>query len=161
MFSQKSKYNQKVQECESLHTELLGRIVTTTPFASSTSQPEPSAALPSSRVDSLTSFPSKIASPLGFTRSASVAPTPPTTHSVAPSTNCPDNDDDSTQRRPSSLLAHINAATRTTILGGKSSHGVTGRRPAHARYSFDGSGVAELRLVVGQELEIIDDRDHS
>jgi hypothetical protein len=34
-------------------------------------------------------------------------------------------------------------------------------RPAHARYSFDGSGEGELRLVVGQELEILDDRDHS
>jgi hypothetical protein len=116
-------------------------------------------------------------------------------------------DDDSTQHRPSSLLAHINAATSATILEGKS-HSVSGEkeaaaagdagassighdhlsgpdasnylraetpsdafggglvgeetgRPAHARYSFDGSGEGELRLVVGQELEILDDRDHS
>lgn len=31
-----------------------------------------------------------------------------------------EDDDDSTQHRPSSLLEHINAATRTTILGGQS-----------------------------------------
>ncbi len=114
-------------------------------------------------------------------------------------------DDDSTQHRPSSLLAHINAATSATILGGKG-HSVSGEkeaaadtgassighdplsgpdasnylraetpsdafggglvgeetaRPAHARFSFDGSGEGELGLVVGQELEILDDRDHS
>ncbi|KAI0302566.1 cortical protein marker for cell polarity-domain-containing protein [Russula brevipes] len=100
-------------------------------------------------------------------------------------------DDDSTQHRPSSLLAHINAATSATILGtkGASSMGhdpLSGPdasnylraetpsdafggglaneesgRPAHARYSFDGTGEGELPLVVGQELEILDDRDHS
>jgi len=116
-------------------------------------------------------------------------------------------DDDSTQHRPSSLLAHINAATSATILGtkgltvdgekeaeagadaGASSTGhdlLSGPdasnylraetpsdafggglaneesgRPAHARYSFDGTGEGELPLVVGQELEILDDRDHS
>jgi hypothetical protein len=119
-----------------------------------------------------------------------------------------DDDDDSTKHRPSSLLAHINAATSATILGGKgqtvsgekdaaaavaaadaggSSSGhdplsgpdasnylraetpsdafggglmsdETGR-PAHARYSFDGSGEGELSLVVGQEVEVLDDRD--
>ena len=125
-----------------------------------------------------------------------------------------DDDDDSTKHRPSSLLAHINAAaTSATILGGKgqgvsgdkeataagaaaiaadagassSGHdplsgpdasnylraetpsdafggGLVGEetgRPAHARYSFDGSGEGEMALVVGQELEILDDRDHS
>ena len=113
-------------------------------------------------------------------------------------------DDDSTKHRPSSLLAHINAATSATILEGKG-HSISGEkeaadagtssighdllsgpdasnylraetpsdafgggligeetvRPAHARYSFDGSGEGELRLVVGQEVEILDDRDHS
>jgi hypothetical protein len=34
-------------------------------------------------------------------------------------------------------------------------------RPAHARYSFDGTGEGELALVIGQEIEILDDRDHS
>ena len=129
-----------------------------------------------------------------------------------------DDDDDSTKHRPSSLLAHINAAaTSATILGGRgpevsgekeaaaaataagaaviaadagassSGHdplsgpdasnylraetpsdafggGLVGEetgRPAHARYSFDGSGEGELALVVGQELEILDDHDHS
>jgi len=118
-------------------------------------------------------------------------------------------DDDSTQHRPSSLLEHINAATRTTILGSQSPfHNVSGEkeeaaaadvgasstahdplsgpdasnyvraetpsdafgggligeetgRPAHARYSFDGAGEGELSLAIGQELEILDDRDHS
>jgi len=32
--------------------------------------------------------------------------------------------------------------------------------PAHARYSFNGSGEGEMALVIGQELEILDDRDH-
>lgn len=112
-------------------------------------------------------------------------------------------DDDSAQHRPSSLLAHINAATSATILGSKglavdgekeadAGASSTGHdplsgpdasnylraetpsdafggglaneesgRPAHARYSFDGTGEGELPLVVGQELEILDDRDHS
>jgi hypothetical protein len=69
MFSQKAQYNQKVQECESLHTEPPGSFVTTPP-ASSTSQS--SAFPPSSPVESPTSFTSKIASRLGFTRSPSV-----------------------------------------------------------------------------------------
>ncbi|KAI0314914.1 cortical protein marker for cell polarity-domain-containing protein [Amylostereum chailletii] len=128
-----------------------------------------------------------------------------------------DEDDASAQGRPSSLLAHINAATRTTILGspyspydaekddalagapsgsgagaGRASaagHGdpfsgpdasnylrsetpmdaiaglMAGEeeagRPAHVRYSFDGTGEGELPLSVGQELEVLDDRDHS
>jgi len=116
-------------------------------------------------------------------------------------------DDDSTQHRPSSLLAHINAATSATILGGKGHSistekdaaaggdagassvghdlltgpdasnyvraetpsdafggGLVGEetgRPAHARYSFDGEGDGELPLAVGQELEVLDDHDHS
>jgi len=116
-------------------------------------------------------------------------------------------DDDSTQHRPSSLLAHINAATSATILGSKGLNisgekeaavaadagassighdplsgpdasnylraetpsdafggGLVGEetgRPAHARYSFDGAGDGELKLAIGQELEILDDRDHS
>lgn len=111
-------------------------------------------------------------------------------------------DDDSTHQRPSSLLEHINAATRTTIFGAPAgfdgSHkpeedehvaGLTSAdpfaqehdgdhfqraetpseaigmamedqgRPAHARYSFDGSGDGELPLDEGMSLEILDDRD--
>ncbi|TFY65748.1 hypothetical protein EVG20_g5344 [Dentipellis fragilis] len=121
-----------------------------------------------------------------------------------------DDDDSSAHQRPSSLLAHINAATRTTILGSQSpfnqfnaekeeaagagggassvGHGdpfsgpdasnylraetpsdaIVGMgmeddqgRPARARYSFDGSGEGEMPLAVGQEVEVLDDRDHS
>lgn len=42
-------------------------------------------------------------------------------------------------------------------MGGDEDVGRTG----HARYSFDGSGDGELALREGQELEILDDRDHS
>ncbi|KAI0035858.1 cortical protein marker for cell polarity-domain-containing protein [Vararia minispora EC-137] len=116
-------------------------------------------------------------------------------------------DDASAQHRPSSLLAHINAATRTTILGAEggalhppssdeaaATHTDEGKDPfagpdasnwlraetpaeamagmmagedeepgrqAHARYSFDGAGDGELPLSVGQELEVLDDHDHS
>jgi hypothetical protein len=112
-----------------------------------------------------------------------------------------DDDDDSTKHRPSSLLAHINAATSATILGGKG-QSISGEkegaaaasssghdplsgpdasnylraetpsdafggglmsdesgRPAHARYSFDIKEEGELPLVVGQEVEVLDDRD--
>jgi hypothetical protein len=110
-------------------------------------------------------------------------------------------DDDSTQHRPSSLLEHINAATRTTILGAgyrtekekamamgspsqpeadpfssgpdasnyiraeTPSDAVYGpltedtSRPAHARYSFDGTGEGELQISAGAEVEVLDDRD--
>ena len=34
-------------------------------------------------------------------------------------------------------------------------------RPAHARHSFDGIVEGELELAVGQEIEILDDNDHS
>jgi len=114
-----------------------------------------------------------------------------------------DDDDDSTRHRPSSLLDHINAATRNTILGTPSPFGFSGEkdeamgikgsqeedpfaadgsnylradtpsdapggilaaeeetsRPAHARYSFDGSGEGELALTAGVEVEVLDDRD--
>lgn len=101
MFSQKVQYNQKVQECQSLRTEL-SRFVTTPSVSTASSAasahtglsstPRSSASPPSSRVASPTSSPSyisNIASPisrrLGLTRSASVAPTPPTrSASVAP-----------------------------------------------------------------------------
>ena len=117
-----------------------------------------------------------------------------------------DDDDDSTHHRPSSLLEHINAATRTTILGATNpfshfnaekeeekivrdapspipdqdpfgpdasnyvraetpSDAVGGMmaeemsRPAHARYSFDGTGEGELPISAGAEVEVLDDRD--
>jgi hypothetical protein len=116
-------------------------------------------------------------------------------------------DDDSAQHRPSSLLEHINAATRTTIIGppapyssekedyitekegektSSGSHhepdpfgpdasnyiraetpsdamgGILAEetsRPAHARYSFDGTGEGELALSAGAEVEVLDDKD--
>ncbi|KAG2145943.1 cortical protein marker for cell polarity-domain-containing protein [Suillus bovinus] len=115
-----------------------------------------------------------------------------------------DDDDNSVQHRPSSLLEHINAATRTTILGAPNPLHVVGTekdevtrksttaeldpfgpdgsnylraetpsdavvgtmaaeeefaRPAHARYSFDGTGEGELPLTAGLEVEVLDDRD--
>ncbi|KAF9484449.1 hypothetical protein BDN70DRAFT_989542 [Pholiota conissans] len=114
-----------------------------------------------------------------------------------------DEDDDSTHHRPSSLLEHINAATRTTILGTstspfsvynsekeeKATSSQPGQqdpfgpdasnymraetpsdaaggllaeetsRPAHARYSFDGTGEGELPISSGAEVEVLDDRD--
>lgn len=115
-----------------------------------------------------------------------------------------DDDDDSTHHRPSSLLEHINAATRTTILGTspfgnlnsekedrgpRDGHSPTPdhdpfgpdasnyvraetpsdamggmlaeetSRPAHARYSFDGTGEGELPISAGAEVEVLDDRD--
>ena len=109
-------------------------------------------------------------------------------------------DDDSAHHRPSSLLEHINAATRTTILGPvayssekeeeKTSSGSHNEpldpfaadgsnyiraetpsdamgglmteensRPAHARYSFDGTGEGELPLSAGADVEVLDDKD--
>jgi len=117
-------------------------------------------------------------------------------------------EDESIHQRPSSLLAHVNAATRTTIMGGSSpfsqydpekeeeaarermaagsetndpfgvdasnymraetpldaiigAGGQESGRPAHARYSFDGTGEGELALTAGMELEILDDRDQA
>jgi hypothetical protein len=114
-----------------------------------------------------------------------------------------DEEEDSIQHRPSSLLEHINAATRSTILGAHSpfhqvsaekeeaaregegdpfgpdesnylraatpSDAVIGSmaaeeessRPAHARFSFDGSGEGELPLSAGTEIEVLDDRDNA
>lgn len=85
-----------------------------------------------------------------------------------------DSDDDSTRHRPSSLLDHINAATRNTILGTTSPFNFVGSdtpsgaggpddnlssRPAHARYSFDGTGEGELPIAAGVEVDVLDDRD--
>ncbi|KAF5389471.1 hypothetical protein D9757_004296 [Collybiopsis confluens] len=111
-------------------------------------------------------------------------------------------DDDSIHHRPSSLLEHINAATRGTIIGASpfvqrsdekeedriesdgveppeylpdgdnyvraetpSEYGgaleVDEGRPAHARYSFDGTGEGELPLTAGAKVEVLDDRDHA
>ncbi|KAG8829607.1 hypothetical protein FRC17_006318 [Serendipita sp. 399] len=116
-------------------------------------------------------------------------------------------DDDSV--RPSSLLAHVNAAARNTILGtpkndyyihkgedtivddharpstagslpaaalaggavataAAEQHILTPvtttdehdvNRPAHARYSFDGTGEGELPLTSGQQVTILNDQD--
>lgn len=110
-------------------------------------------------------------------------------------------DDDSIHHRPSSLLEHINAATRGTIIGASplfthsgekeeerlesdgiepeyahdgdnyvrsdtpsaygGAMGEETSRPAHARYSFDGTGEGELALTAGAEVEVLDDRDHA
>jgi hypothetical protein len=105
-----------------------------------------------------------------------------------------EDDDDSAHHRPSSLLEHINAATRTTILGSpfgmekgekmvkevddpfgpdasnylraETPSDVVGgmmmeetSRPAHARYSFDGTGDGELPISTGAEVEVLDDHD--
>ncbi|KAJ7901690.1 cortical protein marker for cell polarity-domain-containing protein [Mycena olivaceomarginata] len=92
-----------------------------------------------------------------------------------------EDDDDSTHHRPSSLLEHINAATRTTIIGANQdpfapdasnymraetpSDAIGGimteetSRPAQARYSFDGTGDGELPLSAGSAVEVLDDRD--
>lgn len=100
LHKQKVQHNQKVQECQSLRTEL-SRFVTTPSVSTASSAASAhtglsstsrsSASPPSSRVASPTSSPSyisNIASPLsrlGLSRSASVAPTPPTrSASVAP-----------------------------------------------------------------------------
>lgn len=116
-----------------------------------------------------------------------------------------DDDDSSSVHRPSSLLAHINEATRKTILGvdddpfsaGEKGAMIGGagalaahhaaseedeyqdddgyrraetpavaggladdaNRPAHARYSFEGSGAGELPLAAGAPVVVLDDRD--
>lgn len=43
------------------------------------------------------------------------------------------------------------------IVGGLANDDMS--RPAHARYSFDGTGEGELPLMQGQELEVLDDGD--
>ncbi|KAE9388872.1 hypothetical protein BT96DRAFT_1003780 [Gymnopus androsaceus JB14] len=98
-------------------------------------------------------------------------------------------DDESIHHCPSSLLKHINAATRGNIIGAKeeriegdgmepeyghdgnnyvhsdtpSAYGGTmeNSRPAHARYSFDGASEGELALTAGTEVEVLDDQDHA
>jgi hypothetical protein len=55
---------------------------------------------------------------------------------------------------------YVRAETPSDAFGGGLGSEETGR-PAHARYSFDGAGEGELSLVVGQELEILDDGDPS
>ncbi|KAH9978864.1 cortical protein marker for cell polarity-domain-containing protein [Lactifluus volemus] len=55
---------------------------------------------------------------------------------------------------------YIRAETPSDAFGGGLGTEETGR-PAHARYSFDGTGEGELSLAVGQEIEILDDNDHS
>jgi len=54
---------------------------------------------------------------------------------------------------------YLHAKTPCNAFGG----GLVGKEtgcPTHAHYSFDGSGEGEMVLVIGQELEILDDRDH-
>jgi len=113
-----------------------------------------------------------------------------------------DEDNDSSHQRPSSLLEHINVATRTTILGAQNpfnyekeeatrggalpgdndifgpdasnyvraetpsdvAGGILAEeeetsRPAHARYSFDGTGEGELPMSAGMAVEVLNDRD--
>lgn len=48
-------------------------------------------------------------------------------------------DDDSSHHRPTSLLAHINAATRNTILGGRSPYGDYSAEKAAAAAALAGS----------------------
>lgn len=95
--------------------------------------------------------------------------------------------DDDSLHRPSSLLEHINAATRSAIIGAglESPHSGEGKseeqprspitdeneqaafpravgdvsRPAHVRYSFDGEGEGELRVSSGNQVVVLDDRD--
>jgi Cortical protein marker for cell polarity len=55
---------------------------------------------------------------------------------------------------------YVRAETPSDAFGGGLGTEETGR-PAHARYSFDGGGEGELSLAVGQEIEILDDNDHS
>jgi hypothetical protein len=55
---------------------------------------------------------------------------------------------------------YLRAETPSDTFGGGLASEETGR-PAHARYPFDGTGEGELSLIVGQELEILDDHDHS
>jgi Cortical protein marker for cell polarity len=55
---------------------------------------------------------------------------------------------------------YVRAETPSDAFGGGLGTEETGR-PAHARFSFDGTGEGELSLTVGQEIEILDDNDHS
>ncbi|KAJ7072485.1 cortical protein marker for cell polarity-domain-containing protein [Mycena amicta] len=79
-----------------------------------------------------------------------------------------DDDDDSTHHRPSSLLEHINAATRTTIIGApfgnyssKEDKQLDSRShtPEPDPFGPDASNYMQLPISAGSALEILDDRD--
>ena len=55
---------------------------------------------------------------------------------------------------------YVWAETLSDVFGGGLVSEETGH-PAHTHYSFDGEGEGELPLAVGQELEVLNDHDHS
>jgi len=55
---------------------------------------------------------------------------------------------------------YVWAETLSDVFGGGLVGEETGH-PAHTHYSFDGEGEGELPLAVGQELEVLNDHDHS
>jgi len=52
---------------------------------------------------------------------------------------------------------YLRAETPSEAVGGMM--GEESSRPAHARYSFEGTGEGELRLSAGAEVEVLDDHD--
>lgn len=52
---------------------------------------------------------------------------------------------------------YLRAETPSDAMGGMLAEETS--RPAHARYSFDGTGEGELPLSAGTEVEVLDDRD--
>jgi len=56
---------------------------------------------------------------------------------------------------------YLRAATPSDAVIGTMGAEQEGSRPAHARYSFDGSGEGELRLTAGMEIEVLDDKDNA
>jgi len=52
---------------------------------------------------------------------------------------------------------YLRAETPSDAIGGILAEETS--RPAHARYSFDGTGEGELQLSAGAEVEVLDDRD--
>jgi hypothetical protein len=52
---------------------------------------------------------------------------------------------------------YIRAETPSDAMGGILAEEAS--RPAHARYSFDGTGEGELALSAGAEVEVLDDKD--
>jgi hypothetical protein len=52
---------------------------------------------------------------------------------------------------------YIRADTPSDAVGGLLAEETS--RPAHARYSFDGTGEGELPISAGAEVEVLDDRD--
>ncbi len=52
---------------------------------------------------------------------------------------------------------YLRAETPSDAIGGILAEEAS--RPAHARYSFDGTGEGELQLAAGSEVEVLDDRD--